>query len=121
MSIASVKTWHIAWAPSLKHRSHLISDLHSRSRSVFSRDRGSSNFKRLPVFCMDVVQMDSMGVKLSKIRSAYPSYPAIFFLSQYLDPGYGAVFFSFHRSNPWRMYSGLNPKVSQIFLKEKIQ
>src|SRR5262249_47371111 len=59
MSIVSVKTRSIARAPSLKHRWQFIADLHLR-RMVFSRARGFGNFKRLPVFSMDTVQMDSI-------------------------------------------------------------
>src|SRR5215831_2276501 len=78
ISIISVKTRSTAWAPSLKHRWHFISDLHFRSLMVFSRARGSSNIKRLSVFCMDTVQMDA--IEVSYPRYAHPS------LSGYLFP-----------------------------------
>jgi hypothetical protein len=58
--IVSLKTRYTACAPSLKHPWHFISDFHFRSRIVFFRGRGASNFKRLPVFSMDTVQMDSI-------------------------------------------------------------
>src|SRR5262245_51523949 len=72
------------------------------------------------------LQMIRLERRYSESTSAHPilpgnSYLAIFFLCQYLGLGHFALFFSFQRSNPWRTYSGLSPKVSQIFLKEKIQ
>src|SRR5262249_707225 len=76
----------------------------------------SSDFR-----CFACIQ--SNGFDLSEVIQdpLTQAYPAIFFLSQHLQPGYFVLFFSFHRSNPWRTYPGSHPKVSQIFLKEKIQ
>src|SRR5262245_20958369 len=119
MSIISVKTRYIASAPSLKHRWHFISDLHFRRRIAFFAVENlvnSSDFR-----CFACIQ--SNGFDLSEVIQDLltQAYPANFFLSQSLKCEHFAVFFSFHRSNPWRTYSGLKPKVSQIFLKEKIQ